>query len=965
MAPASVSDRFAHRPDESTAESTTPSNGDLPPEWDDLTFPVSAVLPAIVFAAPGSGKTRRLVRAALDLLEAGVPGDQIVLTTFTRKAGEELQARLLERTYGTPLEREAQRVFAGTIDSYALRLLHAHQPTSQAYDLLGDTGPASAIRQLSGGQKKFNLWDLFPNPPDSYESVGDKVQRFRAHLDYVYNECIPLEEMRNSNPELAAAIQAYWDELDRRNKHDFGTVVRAVTDLVQRDPDVAQAESQKYFLVDEAQDLNTNQLRLIELLAGDRLNILMFADDDQQMYGWRGSDPEYLYDALDRLDANAYTLGKNWRSTDRVLKPAKQLIEHNTGRYPKRLYGQDVPGEPSDVTYTECDSTQDEYQHILRCVNDAVGTTYRRPADHEAGGDDHTITYGDVLILVRGRTDAAVDLISFLRRHDVPVDATNILNVQRHPFGRLVINCLRRIVGESDQPKWSVGLKTERRIRSVLSNHYNLSEQEIDAFVERLLAFRSEYRAIDQDKDGPWEFAQKIFHAFVNSVVKEGWPGELDEEQNLILGVLSNAVRDFEDVTPRIGQRGLYWLTETLHHGDGLPNKSPATGASGAVRIYTVHNAKGLEADAVIMPFATDDSYPLIMSEDDGAWQWEDDMHPPYENTVEEERNLFYVGMTRARKFLHVSCAPTGDTSPSRFIEEAGLDDQDPADQSSTFVPAPASSQPDDDGLVTTMSDLKWAHGCGYRYKLAKEYGFEPGASTQIGYGGSVHIANQLNLDHFREHGAPIPKARFGDVVAEATHLPYAWGPLEADLREGIRDLSFTLYDKWKALPPRVLDTEIPFTVQLDQVTIVEGRIDTIIQLANDPRLWNMDLKTRHIDASDVDVDNDELAWDVLTQQVYHLGLQDVVEAEYDETLDGSQLYFARPDEHLPVPTSSHDLDQAAQEIEDMATDIRDDELEPNPSPDRCADCDLKLLCEHADPAATSGLQGHMQRLNT
>jgi DNA helicase-2/ATP-dependent DNA helicase PcrA len=903
-------------------------------------LPDDPPLPGVAFAAPGSGKTRRIIGIACNHLERGVPGDRLVLLTFTREAASQLQVRLLQRTIGTPLEAEAKRVFAGTVDSYALSLLHTHDPEMRGWGLLGN--PAALVRLLHA-RRALDLWSLFPSPPTrQWETTGDKVRRFVEHMQYIYNESRTSEQMRRSNPTLAAAIDVYWAEMEVRHRLDFGTVVRALHALLDRDAPALADEHAKTFLVDEGQDLNTNQLLLIERLAGRDRRLLVVGDDDQQMYSWRGSDPTNLRTAMQRMGATPYTLATNYRSTDDIIQPAHALIRRNTRRFGKHVKGRGIRGESGDVTFQVFPSVGAETQAVVRLIQGTVGKSYVRPGDMDTQGrgPSHEVSYRDVLVLVRWRSPEALTLVAQLRAAGIPVDATNVLNVEKHPYGKLAIDALRYVIYEG--PGDRVGLVTDRNLVRSLTDEFGLAQIEVIHFLNCLTAFRDSYFAESQRRQNkPWAFAQKVFHAFVQSVMRTGWPGELDDEMELILGVLSTAVRDYEDVTPRIGGRGLRWLVETLHQKDGLPNKSPGVEAPDAVRVFTVHNAKGLEADLVLMPFAVSTSYPMLFGRDPATWLWSPTLDPPYAEGVEQERNLFYVGMTRARRFLHITCSD----KPSPFIAEAGLQPTRPATPA-PLAPRPAGARPVKE-LVTTMSDLRLAQGCGYRYRLAKALGYHPGASTQIGYGNSIHIINQVNLNHFRDHGQGMDRPTYDQHIPRLTHLPYAWGGTRDDLANGIQKQSVRLWLKWNREPPLVLDTEVGFTIPLTNVTIIEGRSDILAQLHGSKTLWNVDLKTRAYTARQASLQNPELAWDVITQQIYHLGLQDVVKATHGRRVDRSQLYFGRPDVHTEIPTAPANLGRAADAVETIADDIQKGNLQAKPGP-KCATCDFKLVCRFA-----------------
>lgn len=278
--------------------------------------------PALVLAGPGTGKTTTMVGRYAQLLANGVPPEDILVATFTRKAAEEMRARICQRS-----GRDLADQYIGTFHAICLRLL----------------GGRRVVKVVTGSPRFAILRAAVPRWDGDYEDLFE-------YIDQCKDTLVTPEEAANrarSAPapgreaarDSARAYEAYQHELRAQGLHDFGDlIVRATKRLEASRPDQGNRPTWRYLMVDEYQDINRAQDALISALATGHDNLWVVGDDDQAIYGWRGSDVGYITDFTKRRrSASVYRLTENYRSTPVILTCAASLIERNRMRLDKPL----------------------------------------------------------------------------------------------------------------------------------------------------------------------------------------------------------------------------------------------------------------------------------------------------------------------------------------------------------------------------------------------------------------------------------------------------------------------------------------------------------------------------------------------------------------------------------------------------------------------------------------------------
>ena len=592
--------------------------------------------PMMVLAGPGSGKTSVIVeRTAYMTGEGEIPASSVLVVTFSRAAAKEMRERFLKFTGQT-----STAVTFGTFHGVFYGIL------KQAYGL-------SAGNILSEEEKYAILKEMtlefgqeLAQEGDFQEDVAKEisvVKGGRISLDHYYSSCCPDEVFRQ-------IYNGYQKALRQRRKLDFDDMLLCCYELFVKRKDILAAWQNKfqYIMVDEFQDINHLQYDIVRMLAKPRDNLFIVGDDDQSIYHFRGARPEIMLNfPEDFKNAETVLLNINYRCSGNILNTAMKVIDHNENRYVKKLSTPNNLGEPVEVK--EFKNPRDEYMTAAGILKDRM----------EKGE-----YIEDTAFLFRTNQEAE-GLVAALMEYGVPFTMKEKLpNLFRHWICKNMIAYLKMAQGDRSR---STFLEIMNRPNRYIAREA-LAEKNIDfkALAEfykdkdwmcdrittlethlRILKTMAPYAAINFIRNGMGyeEYLQEYAR------YRKIKPEELWETLNRI----------------HESARGMKTLEDWLAYMDEYTRKLEEQAKKQDVKregcvISTLHAVKGLEYDRV-----------YIMNVNEGSM--------PYRKAVleahlEEERRLFYVGMTRAKKKLclcYVRMQYEKEREPSRFLEEAGL----------------------------------------------------------------------------------------------------------------------------------------------------------------------------------------------------------------------------------------------------------------------------------------------------
>jgi len=616
-----------HAPTYHLSESLT--RGLNPSQVAAVTYPAE---PLLVIAGAGSGKTRVITCRLARFLSEGADRHRVLAVTFTNKAAREMKERVA-RLLGHE-GSELPGMWLGTFHGLSARLLRLY-------------GEAVGIR------KDFVIYDADDQRRLMARVLHDlnisektfPVRQVVAIIDRCQNQGISAANFPASNPldeVIAKAYRSYEQRLAAANAVDFGGLLLWAFRLGSPDSSVAAtlAERFDHVLVDEFQDTNSVQYRLVRFLSRRTRSITVVGDEDQSIYGWRGADIRNILDfERDHPGAGVIKLEQNYRSSGNILRAANAVIAPNTERRPKRLFTEASAGDPVVVFEGETEREEAEY----------VASTVQAGLDKGAAPRDFAVFYrtnGQSRVLeealrtrnlpymVVGGTrfyDRAEvkDLIAYLRVLQNPDDAVGlgrIINVPARGIGDTTVDRLSAVARDR-----GVGLHAALEIAASEPGILGQGPRnKVAAFSELLKSLRAA-----KDSLTPAELAEKVLEdsgyrdqlAAENSIEAEGRLENLME----LVAQMREYEREAEEPT-------LAEFLERIALASDMDSYDPE---KGAVALMTVHTAKGLEFPEVLVVGLEEGVFPHQRSIDD-------------DSAVEEERRLCYVALTRAMKRLHL-----------------------------------------------------------------------------------------------------------------------------------------------------------------------------------------------------------------------------------------------------------------------------------------------------------------------
>ncbi len=617
--------------------------------------------PVMIIAGPGSGKTRALTHRIAYLLAAGKaqPRDILALT-FTNKAANEMQERV-EALVGD----DARGMWVGTFHSSFARLLRMEGDKigySEDFSIYDTADSKRLIRQQMKGR---NL--------DTDVVKPRSVQRM---ISSAKNEMIDPQEYaelaRGDQQEIVAEVYpAYERALKQANALDFDDLLLKPIELFEQHEDVLEKYQRRwqYVHIDEYQDTNQAQYVLARKLSGRHKNLCVVGDDAQSIYAFRGADiTNILNFDTDYPDATTIRLERNYRSTENIIRLADSIIEENDDQIEKSLWTDNAEGEY--VALMEALSEKDEAQKIERRVRDL----------HLRDG----MEYGDFAVLYRTNAQSRA-IEEALRKENVPYRVIGGTSFYERKEIKDVLAYLKLLVNPNDTaslqrvinyPTRGIGDRTQARLQRYAQQHSLSLWQAVERVEEiETLGTRAE-RAVGKFRRLIARYASK---AGTGSVPADELARDLIQDAGLLSELRKEHTREnlqrWENVQELISALAEYvestedaTISTFLQEVALMTDQDEAEEGDDKVTLMTLHAAKGTEFPVVFVAGLEEGLFPLEQATQEKA-------------ELEEERRLFYVGVTRAEERLYLSWArsryrygeQTSNTR-SRFLEEVDSD---------------------------------------------------------------------------------------------------------------------------------------------------------------------------------------------------------------------------------------------------------------------------------------------------
>lgn len=597
--------------------------------------------PMMLLAGPGSGKTTTMTKRVVSLLENyHVNPANILVVTFTKAAAREMKERFEKLCMDSGITQNYRQVTFGTFHGVFYGILR------HAYRLTGKN-------IISEGQRFDMLRELAYRQRMEIEDEKEFFEGLVQEISEVKNSRIPLEHYYSKNcpDEVFRKIYTSYVTTCRQSRLlDFDDMLLYCYDLLTQRPDILAGWQKKfqYILVDEFQDINKLQYDIVKMLAAPENNLFIVGDDDQSIYAFRGAKPEIMMNfPKDFPSVQTELLPVNYRSTGEIVEAAGKVIAWNKRRFQKKIHTDNEKGEPPLVKAFQ--NGKEEELYLKDCIVRA----------HEQG-----CPYEEMAVLYRTNSGARF-LVETLMEYQIPFQMRDVLpNLYDHWIARNFISYMKLATGDRSRKEFLQVMNRPNRYisRDVLDEpqvsfealrwHYEEKEwmlDRIDKFEEdlNLLKNMTPYAAVNYIRHGiGYEEYLRTYALFRKLKM---------EDMHEILEELADSARGYQT----FGE----WFIHIAEYTEKLKEQARTQiSEKKGVVISTFHSIKGLEFDKVFLMDVNEGTIPYRKA--------------VTESNIEEERRLFYVGMTRARKELNLFYIKERHEKrmmPSRFLMEGGL----------------------------------------------------------------------------------------------------------------------------------------------------------------------------------------------------------------------------------------------------------------------------------------------------
>lgn len=595
--------------------------------------------PCLVLAGAGSGKTKVLTTRIANMINDGIYSGNILAITFTNKAAKEMRDRISNMV-------KNNYAFVGTFHSFGLRVIRENTEKlglTSNFTIIDSDDVSSIIKKI---MKELDI-----------STKEYSVSYIRNKISFIKNEMLSdseVDKYLNSPPEKVAVkvYREYEKVLKRNNAVDFDDLLKRPVELFMQNDDILDKyqEKYRYILIDEYQDTNEVQYKLVKLLASKYRNLFVVGDVNQSIYGFRWSNYKNILNfEKDYPDSKSITLNQNYRSTNTILNAANNVIKNNVERKEVNLYS--TFGDGVKIKYFRGNDEKDEVKLVIDEIKKLLDEGY----DY----NDFAILYRtnaqsrnveDAILKVNWpyrvvgsyyfyKRKEIKDLLCYLRlisNHQDDVSLERVINVPKRGIGDTSINNLRSLARDNNECMFKC-----------------LSKPKEVEFKKLILELTEDAKDLDLT-----ELIDVVLE-------KSGMKEELEKEHTLEADIRLENLMEFKSITENYQKEtGTVNLEDFLEDISIVADQSEHQTLDNAVTLMTMHAAKGLEFKVVFLIGMEEGIMPHSMSLNEAS-------------ELEEERRLCYVGITRAKERLYITNAKRrmlfGNTNmnpPSRFIAE-------------------------------------------------------------------------------------------------------------------------------------------------------------------------------------------------------------------------------------------------------------------------------------------------------
>jgi DNA helicase-2/ATP-dependent DNA helicase PcrA len=900
--------------------------------------------PLQIIACAGSGKTQVISQRIANILgQPDVEPRNVIAFTFTEKAAAELKDRVLRivnEEHGDIIGMA--EMYIGTMHGYCLDLLQRLVPDTFKFSVLTEITARLLVDRNSRRSGLTTCPTMSANTPTLRRYVHSRLY---LQITSILREDVVDTEVVDGR--VWESLDSYLRLLIEKAEFDFTEMINLAVELLEVDPDedenarAIQDHIQndiRYVVVDEYQDVNALQERLVAGLVQFSANLCVVGDDDQTIYQWRGSQVSNIISFSQRHNGvRQVTLAENFRSSKGIVELGRSVAEliPQGERLAKTMVSADSQAwDRGDILALGFGDEEAEAVWICDRIEQMRGL----PFVDNPGSAPRGLSWSDFAVLYRSVAKDAGPLVAELQRRAIPYIVKGLNRLFESPEIKAVVGLFRFMTREID----------DASLHSLWTDANLLPQHERWCAAVEILE-----RGRDFDRGDRWGIynIQRVYLDFLEALElrEESVPGQAGRGELVFyqLGKFSQVISNFEQIYFNSAPAEKYdsfvkWLEHQApdYYADSDADVGYAN--PDAVTLSTVHQAKGMQWPAVFIPCMRRNRFPSkrqgglsvfhIIPENavaDAA---------RYRGTVEDEARLFYVAITRAQKYLCVSYSP--GTSQmyrrrSEFFDQCTAQiwvstRANTAPLPERIQPQPRHEIPD---VTFSFSELKYLFECPYSFKLRFLYGFNPPLHEALGYGKGLHDA--LSEVHKKAVGGEILNASAAqDLVARHLYTPFAYPELRATLeRSAIAAIERYFATHGEEIP-RTVHSEKQIQVHVAPGITVDGRIDLIRRLDTD-ELAIVDFKSTDR-AQPEDVTRDQL-------HVYAVGYEELT-GENADLIEVLNLDEAGQNTREEVEEAL--LTDVRGRIRDAGEALRDNHLERlNTWCTQCERCDLAGIC--------------------
>ncbi len=953
-----------------------------------------------IVACAGAGKTKTITLRIINLIAHGVKPENIVAITFTRKAAAEMKARIYkagEKHLGNTVGFAG--MYIGTIDAFCLKMLQEYVPAYAKFSVLDEV-------QTKVFMERFHRIDEKKDPTGLTGSVIDKAfnlnkgGKYSKKLDIytglmsMLNNCYYDRKYRdNWSEDIKTRLNKFNSCLKDNKYFDYSSLIREMIEHLDPDSelnggsisDMAKKifDRVKYLTIDEYQDSNPPQEYLAQLFhTYGKTNLCVVGDADQTIYQFRGSDESNILGFEAKYNAKKINLNLDFRSTEAVVDIARESIRDNHINDPGyvEMKKGTVPGsaldhEEDDTVYAYFNDFGDEADFITERIAELIENGIQPREIAVLFRNRRRVYFGETL------TDFQLGLAGKLKEAGINyvVEGMNNLSVTpEYKAGQALFRFINETYFKKENLN-QLGLKLsdekpfgEEDLKAAFCEIGNACGQTdlINGIDESIKELKG--RKWDKIRFGHEFNMQQIFQDFIGHMAFVG--SDSDEATTIMynLGKFSKVIADFELLFFKESAqfKSDMFMSHLRNVADGLYPEGEDDNAyirGNAVRLMTIHQSKGLEFAAVFIPAMVQSIFPgesfdrknNIYGPVDALDEIEKEKaaccvpnHSGYLKNTDAERKIFYVAVTRAKKYLflthsysygehydyrygYVAVVETEsdflkEIKRSRYLKQYSSDHVYTKDHLPLMIEEPIP-------MTLNFSLLSNYFDCPYRFKLSNFYGFvQPYMSAQ-GYGKMLHEI----MMHI--HNAWIDKKKLSDedidkIAEEALYLPFASEPQLEKSLEGARKCAHAYVKQNEKDADKMIASELDINIEMGDGVSVNGRIDLVRKIddGGSDKVAIVDLKSAGKDA--------EQCLNAEQLKIYALGYQQMT----GENADYLMIY------NLDAPDGSKNagedirqetIIEVQDKIKEAAGCIRNSEL-PRDKGEKCVNCYVRGLCE-------------------